>query len=675
MANSNFHLAYRPDIDGLRAIAILAVVLFHAFPTLIPGGFVGVDIFFVISGFLISSIIFKSVKNGNFNFSDFYVKRIKRILPALVLVMIVCYAFGWLVLLPEEFKQLGKHIAAGAGFSQNIILWQETGYFDNSSELKPLMHLWSLAIEEQYYLVYPLIIFSLWRCGLNIFIVIALLAIISFALNVNITVKESSTAFFMPYTRIWELLAGSLLAYVKLFNFNLVTESSLSKSLMRSKGYEVIAATGLLLIVISIFGINKNDHFPGWLALAPVAGAFLLIFAGANSWINNYVLANRFMVFIGLISYPLYLWHWPLLSFLQILKSDHSSQWQRISAVILSFFLAWLTYCLIEKPIRFKSRAGLTAFLLCTLLCLVGLLGYYTFKSEGISNRYITRVNSIVTTGKIEGDLGSVWSAGCGLSEEDSKKFGDCMSDRRGEAKYILVGDSKSSAMAAGIFLTATKDNYWRFIGGNGPNGAPIMVISDNPLYSRYQALSRIAMNSIIQDKSIRVVVLTVATRALFQLKTDYTIEDLPDNPNFDIAFSGLSLGIAELVAAGKKVVLTVDNPTFKDPKQCISRKTAIRMLDQFFSLGEAPFCFISYDNQLELSKNYRKLLEKIQLQNPSKVRIFDPLNLLCDMNNRTCTPFLEGRLLYGYSDHISTFASVRVARELVPFVESFSSE
>ena len=181
----NAHPVYRPDIDGLRAIAILSVVIYHAFPTKLRGGFVGVDIFFVISGFLISSIIFRSLQRGDFSFSEFYARRVRRIFPALILVLAASYTVGWFVLLPDEFKQLGKHMAAGAGFVQNIVLNKEAGYFDTASELKPLMHLWSLSIEEQFYLIFPVLIWGAWRLGLNALSVALLLVLLSFGLNLG----------------------------------------------------------------------------------------------------------------------------------------------------------------------------------------------------------------------------------------------------------------------------------------------------------------------------------------------------------------------------------------------------------------------------------------------------------------------------------------------------------
>jgi peptidoglycan/LPS O-acetylase OafA/YrhL len=186
------HPKYRPDIDGLRAVAVLAVVLFHAFPGLIRGGFIGVDIFFVISGYLISTIIFENLDRGSFSFREFYVRRIKRIFPALIVVLLACFAFGWFALLADEFNQLGKHIAAGAGFVSNIVLWGEAGYFDNSAETKPLLHLWSLGIEEQFYIVWPLLLWFAWKRKFNLLTIAVLIAIISLALNIKGMVNSST---------------------------------------------------------------------------------------------------------------------------------------------------------------------------------------------------------------------------------------------------------------------------------------------------------------------------------------------------------------------------------------------------------------------------------------------------------------------------------------------------
>jgi len=223
------HPKYRRDIDGLRAVAVLSVVAFHAFPDWMKGGFIGVDIFFVISGFLISTIIFENLDRGTFTFFEFYARRIKRIFPALLLVLIASFVFGWFALLADEYKQLGKHIAAGAGFVSNLVLWSEAGYFDNSAETKPLLHLWSLGIEEQFYIVWPFFLWFAWKKKFNLLTLTVILTLISFTLNLKGISENSVAIFYSPQTRFWELLSGSILAWFAIYKKNAFTSYKLIK--------------------------------------------------------------------------------------------------------------------------------------------------------------------------------------------------------------------------------------------------------------------------------------------------------------------------------------------------------------------------------------------------------------------------------------------------------------
>jgi peptidoglycan/LPS O-acetylase OafA/YrhL len=343
-ASSRVTEKYRPDIDGLRAIAVGSVVAFHTFPNFFKGGYVGVDIFFVISGYLISGIIVDAVERDRFSYLDFYIRRIRRIFPALVIVIAATLVVGWYVLLPDEFERLGKHLAAGAGFATNLVLWSEAGYFDVSSDTKPLLHLWSLAIEEQFYILWPLILGLVWRRKRGLLVATLSIAAISFAYNVISVVHHPVAAFYSPLARFWELMLGGILAY-----------------LVRQKGewlaqfHALRAAGGLLLIGVSVFALNREFAFPGYWALFPTVGAFLVISAGFTNWISRYVLGNRLMVGVGLISYPLYLWHWPILVFAKIVKGGLLTPTDRVTAIAASVALAFLTYRFIEYPIRHSS--------------------------------------------------------------------------------------------------------------------------------------------------------------------------------------------------------------------------------------------------------------------------------------------------------------------------------
>ncbi len=333
--------AYRPDVDGLRAVAVLAVLGYHAFPGAMPGGFAGVDVFFVISGFLITGIILDDLKAGRFTLAGFYWRRIRRIFPALILVLAAVLLLGWQVLLPDEFRALGKHVAAGAGFVSNIALWREAGYFDAAAELKPLLHLWSLGIEEQYYLLWPLALMLFFRRSL-LWLIVAVAAV-SFALNVAMVGGHAKAAFFLPATRFWELLTGALLAYAPV-----------------SRPSHIRGLLGAALVAAGLALLNADRAFPGWWALLPVAGTALVISAGPSAWVNRTILSRRAVVYIGLISYPLYLWHWPLLAYARIVHDGEAPVGVRCALLALSVVLAMLTFEMIEKPIR-RARLGLLA--------------------------------------------------------------------------------------------------------------------------------------------------------------------------------------------------------------------------------------------------------------------------------------------------------------------------
>jgi len=403
------HPKYRADIDGLRAVAILSVIAYHAFPDRVKGGFVGVDVFFVISGFLISTIIFGSLGKGTFSFAEFYVRRIKRIFPALILVMAASYALGWFVLLPDEFKQLGKHIAAGAAFVANIFYWQEAGYFDRAAETKPLLHLWSLGIEEQFYIAWPLMLFLTWKRRFNfLFLTVTILAA-SFAVNVVKVQSDAVQAFYSPLSRFWELMLGSILAYLALHKISLWDGARNMIAAATGKPFfgnvpahdspalrNARSLIGTLMIGFAVFIVSRDRAFPGWWALLPTLGTYMVISAGPQAWLNRTVLSHPAAVWIGLISYPLYLWHWPLLAFARIMEWGTPAYGMRIAAIAISVALAWLTYRVIERPIRFGRNGKAKTIILLALMTLVGYAGYDCYHRDGLAFRLPKEIRSII---------------------------------------------------------------------------------------------------------------------------------------------------------------------------------------------------------------------------------------------------------------------------------------
>jgi peptidoglycan/LPS O-acetylase OafA/YrhL len=394
------HPPYRPDIDGLRAVAVLAVVAFHAFPRSIKGGFIGVDIFFVISGFLISTIILLGLEHNTYSFVDFYARRVRRIFPALVLVLVACFAFGRSVLFVGEYQQLGKHITAGAGFLSNFVLWSESGYFEEATETKPLLHLWSLGIEEQYYLVWPILLWAAWKWRNSIGPVIAGTVLVSFAYNLYAARTDAVADFYSPQTRFWELLAGSLLAYMSLRGIKLSSRASAfldswsyqqayfpTRTDRGSTWLDLQSVLGAALIAASLLLFDKNIGFPGVWALLPVMGAVLIIASGSNAFVNRVVLSHPILVWFGLISFPLYLWHWPLLSFARIVESGSPSAVLRWGLVVIAVAMAWLTYRLVERPIRFGGHGRIKAAALLTIMVGVVTVGFAAWSGSGYATR------------------------------------------------------------------------------------------------------------------------------------------------------------------------------------------------------------------------------------------------------------------------------------------------
>lgn len=341
-APSGRHLTgYRPDIDGLRAVAVIAVALYHGWPNHLPGGFIGVDIFFVISGYLITSIILSALEQDRFSILAFYARRVRRIFPALLLVLAATIGFGWIVLLPDEFRQVARHVTAGGLFVSNLFLWNEAGYFDNAGLTKPLLHLWSLGIEEQFYLLWPVLLWLTYKYKKGVVLLLGTVFAGSFVANLALTSTDATAAFYSPATRFWELMTGAIGAGLHL-----------RCRARPARWAQAGSLGGALLLAAGFAFINTQDPFPGWRALLPVGGTILLIMAGPHAFINRTLLSARLVVGTGLISYPLYLWHWPLLSYGFIIDGGKPAFLVRAGLIAAALLLAILTYRFVELPIR-----------------------------------------------------------------------------------------------------------------------------------------------------------------------------------------------------------------------------------------------------------------------------------------------------------------------------------
>ena len=451
-------LTYRADIDGLRAVAILAVLAFHAFPKAVPGGFYGVDAFFVISGYLIGGIILRQLEQGRFRFLDFYGRRIRRIFPALLVVLATTLVVGWFTLLPQEYVALGRHIAAAAAFASNFLLWTETGYFDPAIDTKPLMHLWSLGVEEQFYIVWPLLLLVATRMLRNALPLIAFLAVVSFGLMLATVNNDAAAAFYLPIFRFWELMLGSILAAMGTSSQGWSLSNAMT---LRLTGHlrEGIAVLGMGMLLVAMALPEAARTAMGFWALIPTLGCVFAIAAGPSTWVNRIILGNGVARRIGLISYPLYLWHWPLLSFAHIIQGppilpaaggtagEHPSLSWQLGAVVASFVLATLTYLLVERPLRFGRHTRPKTIGLCLAMIAVGCMGYVVQLQDGFRQR----MPEILRHGTT--DFKTAWRYGrCHLDPiVGHLPYADECFDRSRRPSVVLWGDSLSAALYPGF--------------------------------------------------------------------------------------------------------------------------------------------------------------------------------------------------------------------------------
>ena len=639
---------YRPDIDGLRAIAVLSVLCFHAFPSLLSGGFVGVDIFFVISGFLISKHIWEGLAANTYNIKNFYARRIRRIFPALIVVLFTTLTMGWIILTPGEYEQLGTHITAGTFFVSNFAFWKESGYFDNAADTKPLLHLWSLGIEEQFYIVWPLLLAFFWR-NTRFFASGFLLVLgVSFIYSVWLVQHDVTADFYSPFTRFWELALGAGVAYV------------LSDQLPLSRAtYNMISWLGLALIAIATIFVQSHFSFPGAWALLPALGAAFLIYAGSSAWPNRRLLSQPILIWFGLISYPLYLWHWPLLSFARILQSETPSILLRVILIGASTLLAWLTYRLLEIPVRKRSNSKIIIITLCLFMFMLAATGITIRKLDGIKTRKLSMLNGDAATLILGADRGKLLHE-CPLNDDQKSLFEYCLSSGT-NPQYALLGDSKAEALFYG--LARESITSWTMIGSIAPPNT-----SNNP---KKELKNQLALNAMLKNKSVHVVVWVNTIQNIFVLdkETGRILADrIPDDK-----LAAYNLTISELQHAGKKVMLFIDNPTLPDPRSCISGGvTSNPFFNSFLYRRENSHCTMHYDDYISGLQLYFEFTERLKQLNPGLI-IYDPTSLLCDVKHNTCSVTSNGKFLYSYGPHISDYANSIIARDMLPVIRKLA--
>lgn len=634
----------------------MAVVAFHAFPSVVPGGFIGVDVFFVISGYLISTLLLESLEAGTFGFSEFYARRIKRLFPALLLVMTTCYVLGRVILFPDEFAQLTKHIAGGAGFVSNFVLWHEAGYFDTAAETKPLLHLWSLGIEEQFYLLWPVLLWFAWKQKISPWTIPVTIAIGSFVLNLVFVSQDVTSAFYSPQTRFWELACGCLLACATLYR-----KTSLESLLLRRGFANAASIFGLCLLVLGFWRINSTLLFPGYWALIPVFGALLLIAAGPNAKLNQRVLSSRPAVWLGLVSYPLYLWHWPLLSFARIIENETPSLAVRGTALVFSLVLAAVTYRFVETPIRHgRSSAPKVAFLILLMIVLGSGGLYSSMRAEPAGPQ-----------------AGQVVSYSFPQTAECIAEFPHASSCYASAKKYpesiALVGDSHMEALTYGfkhLFETGALPFNVYALGRAGCN--PFIdtdsITFEKKSFGCTDALTP-TIRAVLKRPDIKWVILAGRHAARYsgtaygEIEREFAAKPwtyqfsangVQSSSNEEAFAFGLQATLDEIKRSGKRVIFVHQLPELGfNPKGCL-RSFGGKSLKQ---------CAIDLSEVHRRLDPYKATVNQI-IENRSDVQQYDPMHLVCD--EHICSPFAkDGMLFYRDDDHMSPQGAQVMAKEI----------
>lgn len=660
---------HRPDIDGLRALAVLMVVVHHAFPGTLPGGYLGVDVFFVISGFLISQILLRGIEDeaagrGAFRLADFYRRRIQRILPALVLVVAVTLALGGWLLWPQEYRQLGAHAAANAVFALNFVLAGEAGYFDHAAQHKPLLHLWSLAVEEQFYLVWPWLLHAAMRRGgrraLGGLLALAALSLGAMVVSAR---QDAAATFFLPQARAWELTVGAVGALV-------LHRHGAAWTRLRSRLFprETCALAGLLLVAASAALLGAHRHTSPALLL-PVLGTLLVLLADPEGAASRRLLSGRAMTALGRISYPLYLWHWPLLSLATVAASGLPSPGVRVALVLASVGLAWLTLVLLEQQVR-PARSAAVPWILVGLLGACGLWGALIVRLDGLPAR-TAALNPLIA--QFDWDVPRwTWSADApACRQRDPSAHGIqayCHQNLPDPPGIALLGDSHALQLYPGLSARlAASGQSLRLLGASACapfHGLDIRWTVDT---KRCSAVMDGVLDEVIATPSIHTVVL--AHRGPFYVEGLPTAFELAREPqprvrlvldgtlqptdNLDAYRHAMARTLAALQRAGKRVILVIDTPEIAmEPRACVRRPPG------------PQGCGVPVDAYRDRARRYLQATAEVLRQFPA-VEVWDLPRWFCD--GPVCLARRGDDILYRDADHLTVRGSQRVAEQFTP--------
>lgn len=608
-------MKYRAEIDGLRALAVVPVILFHAGFELFSGGYVGVDVFFVISGYLITTILIEDIESNRFSIANFYERRARRILPALFFVMLVCIPFAWMWMLPSQMRDFSQSLVAVSLFASNILFWTQSGYFDPAAEDKPLLHTWSLAVEEQYYLLFPIFLILVWRIGKNkAFGMIVVMAAISLLLSEWGWRNKENGNFFLAPTRAWELLAGTLAAFI-------VQKRGVQKS-------NFLALLGLAAIVFSIFAYDENTPFPSLYALVPVMGVVLLVLYGKKETIAARLLSNKAMIGIGLISYSAYLWHQPLFAFARIKSVDEPSHLLMALLVSSSIALAYFSWKFIETPFRNKGKINVTKIFVSSSagLILAISIGVIGIINSGFPSRYeYTGIG--VTGNKQLTDYFERKTESCSDDFSDVDNFNSCLTTNNQYTDVIIVGDSHALHLMPGLIESNSNLNF-KFI-----------YLDGNP-FLEYDYFEDVETYFTSTEKN-KIVVFSMA----------YYVR----HESFDNLYSSLKHNVKAFSQGGHKIVFVTDIPTYLiDAESC-------NFLSKDGKINKN--CSITR-NRYDVQKNiYSSALQRL-VDEHENISIVDLDDYFCD--EISCSMIVNNALLYSDDDHLNIAGSIYVSPAII---------
>lgn len=650
--------AYRADIDGLRAIAVGVVVMFHAFPQWLPGGYIGVDVFFVISGYLISQLLLQRMQQGTYGLLDFYARRVRRIFPALLVVLLTVSVAALWLLDREQAQAVGLHVAGGAGFVANLQAAAESGYFDDAAVRKPLLHLWSLGIEEQFYLVWPFVMLAALRARRRGWWLIGAVVAASFGYNLATVSDPSGIGYYWPLARVWQFAAGAALAYAAVQPLAVPGIGALRR-LVATPWASALAVVGL---VGASSWYSSATVYPGWAALIPTLAAAVLIAAPAGGWVQRRVLAQPVMVGVGLISYPLYLWHWPLLSYGFLWRDAQFDTGLRAVAVVASVGLAALTYWCVEQPLRVGRLRSVHPLLLVAAVAAVGGVGWWAIGQGRLQTVGAATAQPEIPFAVNGSDCGTV-----DFTEYPARYCSFHLGSDPAAPPVYVVGDSHALYLARGFFSRRDAGTtYLRGVYGCVPLlGVETYADTTTRSHDCPRGVAALYDSLATHDPRVpRTIVFAMRYTALNGTKlnpTDsHTIHLQPPGPRVEqtpaqrlaVFRAGLAATLSRLAAyPNTRVIVLYQLPELDfNPAMC-----------RLWVNAQAP-CHSARAAVDGYAAAYRQELTTVLARYP-QITAFDPTTLVCDRDS--CTPRQAGVLWYRDDNHVSVSGARAIITQL----------